>query len=284
MPQPAEVEALSAELRRLYEAAWADLQEQQLAIATEPRQWRRRARIRELKAMVEDRMSSLDSAAEAWLSNDFAEGFAIGARSSASALGQAFAWTQPDHSAILGLAQDAFDDLLQATTGVRESTKAVIRRFARERAILGRLEGETSTQSARRLARELRQWGIHSITYADGSRHGLAEYSSTVIRTKTAVASNAGVVRTGQRFGVEFYEVFDGTQDIACASVNGTIQTAEWALANPVGHPNCQRSLGARPDLTTAEQAASAQPSTTTSQREDQSASEERRTTARARR
>jgi hypothetical protein len=258
MAQPPEVEALSAELRAAYRTAWEEITAEQARLADDATAFRRRARLRELQAMVEDRTATLDEQARVWLSQDYPAVYRMGAEAAAGVLDEPFRWTTPDQSAINLLAQDAFEDLLAATANVRDSTKALIRAVARDRALVGRIVGETAQQSARRVARELRRRGITAVVYADGSRHGLAEYSEMVLRTKTAVAYSAGGLNVGQRAGVRFFEVLDGpgcgwTSHDDPDKANGTIRSIEECATAVIAHPNCQRSLSPRPDVTDPE-------------------------------
>jgi HK97 family phage portal protein len=64
----------------------------------------------------------------------------------------------------------------------------------------------------------------------------------TVARTESAHHYNQGSVHAYRESNVvEAVTVYDGDKDSACAAVNGSTQTLEWADANPVEHPNCQR-------------------------------------------
>jgi hypothetical protein len=67
--------------------------------------------------------------------------------------------------------------------------------------------------------------------------------ANTIARTETAIVENhASVLSLGQN-GVEWVDVFDGTDDAVCAKANGDKWTIEQALADPVGHPNCVRAF-----------------------------------------
>lgn len=269
---------LSATLRAAYARADEELRDEAERIATDPRQFRRRARLAELRASVAEAMRDLDGQAATWLSTQLPVAFRIGADS--AVVGASFRWTSADTESLTILARETYDDLLAATRGMDESAKAFVRWATRERALLGRIEGETAQQSARRLAKLLERHGLTAVTYRNGARHSLSDYADMVLRTVTANASNAGFVTQAGRMGVRYVEVFDGTADIACASVNGTVQTVEWAAANPLGHPRCQRAFASRVDVLTAEGASSAAPTTTAAQRADQSAADQARAAA----
>lgn len=61
-----------------------------------------------------------------------------------------------------------------------------------------------------------------------------------IMTTEVTHAYNSGVALAAQSAGARVH-VQDGDGDPDCAAVDGTVQTAAWLLANPSGHPNCQR-------------------------------------------
>jgi len=67
--------------------------------------------------------------------------------------------------------------------------------------------------------------------------------AGVIAKTETRHVVNQGRVLGMESAGLKQTLVFDGDEDDACASVNNTRQTLAWALANPLGHPNCQRSF-----------------------------------------
>jgi hypothetical protein len=66
--------------------------------------------------------------------------------------------------------------------------------------------------------------------------------------TETRHVVNQGRVLGMQSAGLQHVLVQDGDKDEPCAAVNNTRQTLAWAMANPLGHPNCQRSFEIDPD------------------------------------
>lgn len=66
--------------------------------------------------------------------------------------------------------------------------------------------------------------------------------------TETRTVINQGRVLGMGSAGLTHVLVQDGDGDAVCASVDGTRQTLEWAMANPLGHPNCQRTMEIDPD------------------------------------
>lgn len=266
MAQPDEVAALSETLRDAFETAWLAIVEEEEAIANDPRQGNRRRRLRELRTTVETHMASLETQAGVWFSEDFPVVYRMGADAASALLGEPFRWTTLDIQAVTELAQSGFDDLLQATEHVTETTKRFIRAVAKERALVGRIVGETARQSARRMTRELRGARISAITYANGAEHGLADYADMVIRTKTATAYNAAAVNLSRRSGVRFMECFDSAncgmsshEDME--KPNGKLYPLDVASTYAISHPRCVRAWSPRPDVTTPEQASRA-PST----------------------
>lgn len=65
----------------------------------------------------------------------------------------------------------------------------------------------------------------------------------TIARTETATAINQSAAARYEAGGVAEVIVMDGDQDAACAAVNGSRQTTEWARSNPIAHPNCTRAM-----------------------------------------
>jgi hypothetical protein len=279
---PDELDALSANLRGAYEAAWLDITTEQARIVDDPARYARRARLRELQAMVDDRLDQVDELAASWLADEFPTAYRLGAETTAGVLDQPFRWTTNDNDAVTLLAQDTFDELLAATDGVSDSTKRLIRRLGKEQALLKAAAGKTATQAARQLRRLLEQQGIFSLRYKDGSRHGLADYTDMLLRTKTGVAHNAGGLNFARRAGTRWVEVFDGfdcgwfTHDDN-DKANRSIRTVEEAAKATLSHPRCRRSFGPRPDITNAEQAKTAKSSITDAQQANQTAAERAR-------
>jgi hypothetical protein len=64
--------------------------------------------------------------------------------------------------------------------------------------------------------------------------------AGVIAKSEITHAFNSGVALACQSAGVKV-QIADGDEDEPCKSVNGTIQEAEWLLANPSGHPNCSR-------------------------------------------
>lgn len=282
---PPSVEALADELAALYRTAWEWVQAAQESLITDPGRWRRRARLRELEAQILALMDDVDVQAHDWLQRTYPDVYAAGGLAAGAALREQFAWSAVHRDAMAQLALDTFEDLLNATRHVRRTTKLLLRDVARAQTATAIAGGRTPTQAAAEMRRVVGQRGIWAVTYKDGSRHGLAEYADVVLRTKTAIAYNAGTLNQSITLGTQFFEVFDG---VTCGwrshderrKANGLIVSAREAIEHPIAHPRCRRSFGARPDITSEEDASAAGPTTTAAQRADQADLEQRRAEA----
>lgn len=69
--------------------------------------------------------------------------------------------------------------------------------------------------------------------------------SKTIARTEIAVAQNTGTAGRYKAAGVTQVIIQDGDDDDLCAPYNGTRQSIDWALDNPIAHPNCTRAYSA---------------------------------------
>lgn len=274
MPQPAEVERAAQQLISTYQRAWLEIMEQQRRALTLRGKNQRRRALRVVENRIEQTLDEVDSATRRWIADTYPKIYHLGAVTGARAAGAVFdEWTDLHLNAIERIARDTFADLLEATAFVRADT----RRFIQEAGKIASdavVRGTPAMRGGTQLERVLRERGIASVIYRDGSRHGLAEYAQMAIRTKTAVAYNTATLNAGQLAGVQFYEVFDGpdcgwTRHEDNDSALGKIVTYEESLEWPISHPQCRRSFGARPEIRTADQAASAGRSVTPAQTED---------------
>ena len=200
-----------------------------------------------------------------------------------------FSWTQIHVDAVQHLAADAFDDVLKATSFVRDDVKAWIRESSRRQTSLALLEGRTAEQAASALEKAaageavaLLGGPVGVIRYADGSYRSFADYSDMLLRTSTANAYNAGTLNQLTVAGVGYVEVLDGngcgwTSHDDPDTANGTVRPIADAMAHSLSHPRCRRSFIGRPDVTNARQAQDAKRSTTDAQRADQIQAEQDR-------
>lgn len=283
----AAISAIEAPLLNAYASAWEDIVAMQQQILTDPLKWRQRKRLAELQRAVEERMVALDARAREWVQTELVRPYALGAAAGAVELEQSAAavWTLLPQEAISRIATDTMDDLLKATRHVRKTTKQLIRAIARDQVLAKLTQGKTAVQAGRQMAKIVEARGIHAIRYADGSRHGLKEYTEMLVRTKTGTAYNLGTLEAQEALGVKFWECFDGAR---CGLRNhgdrplalGLVLDKETALQYPLSHPNCRRSWGARPDVPNAAAAKAANSHVTAAQRADNLAADRERSRA----
>jgi len=69
--------------------------------------------------------------------------------------------------------------------------------------------------------------------------------SKTIARTEMATAQNTGTAARYKAAGVTEVIIQDGDDDELCAPYAGTRQPIDWALDNPIAHPNCTRAYSA---------------------------------------
>lgn len=263
MPLPAEAEQLRDTLAGMYEAVQQQHVDELVRLTTTPDPYGRiriqRDRLRERIRALESALDELDASALAWIDGDLPELYRMGAAQG----GIEFRWNAEHREAVGMLAQDTYDELLGATRYVRRDTKAFIREAAKLRVRSVQLAGRTAAEQGRALAEDLADRGIASVTYRNGARHGLGEYGSMVVRTKSALTYNTGTFQNGVAQGVEWFECYDGPDCGLTAHddprlANGLILPAREAFAYPIAHPNCARSWGPRPDISSGQQAEAA--------------------------
>ena len=269
MSQPGEIEGLTRALRRDLERAWDLIVAEQTAITaawpTSPAAVREH-RLALFQVQVLTLMDEVDAQAASTVTRAMTTAYETGAWVTAISGLTEPTFTGISSAAITGLAQTTMDDLLTATSGVRETTKALIRELTRDQVINVLYTGVAPTDAARDMRRLLEKHRIHAVTYADGKRVGLAQYSEMVLRTKTAEAYQAGGLDQGEALGWDWWEIMDG---VGCGwsnhedpqKANGMIVEIEAARAHPLSHPSCRRSSTPRPDIASAREAAAALPS-----------------------
>lgn len=283
----AAIAAIEDPLLKVYAAAWQQILDAQQQIAADPLKWRQKRRLTELQRAIENKMAELDAATRQWVSSELVRPYALGVAAGAVELSESAAavWTLLPHEAISRIATDTLDDLLKATRHVRRTTKALIRAIAKDEVLAKLTQGRTAVDAGRRMAKIIEQKGIHAIRYADGSRHGLKEYSEMLVRTKTGTAYNLGTLEAQEALGVEFWECFDGagcglTSHQDPVKALGRILDKETALQYPLSHPQCRRSFGARPDIASKAHAQAASSHVTASQVADNLQADQERSRA----
>jgi hypothetical protein len=246
-------------LVQLYQDAHLRIvQEQQKLLSASPLRTARLRRLLELQEAVQREMDRLDRRTNRWFERHGMEAYAAGFRHAAPDV----SFTLIHDDAARRLADDLFQDLLQATRYVRHDTKRFIRDAAKI-AAQSTVIDNTAVQAGRDMMKDLVQnHGIKAVTYRNGAKHPLGEYSQMTIRTKTAIAFSEGAFDSSP--GVEWWECFDGPE---CGlsfhedptQANGLIRTRDESRGLLISHPNCRRSWGPRPDVTSKTGALKAQ-------------------------
>lgn len=260
MPNRATLEYVYAELQAAYEAAWQRVTDEEAALVNDPRRATRRVALSAMRERIEADMESLEAATTEWVQAEFPQAYRLGGIFGASNSGGRFVWSSTHQEAVQAAANDVYTDLLRATRHVKSSTRALIKRIARERLLAKIIEGESAVSAGRLMTRMLAQHGITAIVYSNGSRRGLADYGQMVMRTSSALAYNHATIVAAKDNGIKYYEIFDGPgcgldSHDGIPAANGMIVTDDGAFASPLAHPNCTRSFGPRPDLTTRAEA-----------------------------
>lgn len=269
--------------------AWDDLQARYQAVLTSANQRRRDlvlARLQELLDSTAAFQKIVQTEAAEYASRVVPGVYAAGAARASTF--EPFLWTQFHVDAAAALAADSYADLLRRSQEAGRTSEAFarhVREVARDRTAFAVTGGRTAKQVGRELEERLAQRGISAATYANGAVVHMRTYTEMAVRTKTAVAHNLGGLNRWREQGVTYVECFDGsdcgwTYHGDSEAANGKIVTLEEAHSFPISHPNCRRAFGARPDLSTPQQAAEAEPTTTAEQRADQAASERRQAQA----
>jgi hypothetical protein len=252
MPQPSSLQATADPLIEAYRSAWEKVLAEQEQITSDPRLWRRERRLREMSQSIESIMDGLDSEMSDWVGQQYPKLYGAGLADGAAAAGTSPIWSTIHQEAVEQLAYGVYNDLLSATTHVKDTTKDLIRTLARQAGTGALIAGETAQGAARGLAKELAKHSIAAVIYKDGSRHGLADYAEMNLRTTTALGYNNGTLNAAP--DVVFWECFDGpgcgwTFHEDTEQALGKIVTRDEALSYPISHPRCRRAFGPRPDL-----------------------------------
>lgn len=271
MPQPAYLDELMEPLLEAYRSSWLKVLAEQRNLELDPLKYRRRARLAEMRRSIESEMRLLDEQADDWIRNQLPKAFLSGAVG--RLVDDDGSFNQINRAALQKLTTELYDELLAATSHVNDTTKRLVRKVGRDAALQKAIQGKTASQAAKEMQRILEDSGIHAVKYANGAKHGLAEYSQMAIRTTTAKAYNGGTLAGHD--DVKFFEIFDGPNCGLSAHDDprmalGMIVDRSTAESYLISHPNCRRSFGPRPDIETAKQAEEASSSVTPSQTQAQ--------------
>lgn len=255
----ASLDLVTANLLDLYRTVERSLQRQWAAIVDDPSQGRARQRLDDLFASLDRSRLDVEVSANEWIRTTFPGIYGRGMATMRDHYSTSAAeWTQPHRDAVGLLAQDTFDSLLKPTAYEPEAIKATVRELARAATAETLLGASTPDTAARDLRDRLAQQGIFGVTYADGKFMPGSSYADMVIRTRSAIAYNAGGINQARADGVEQLEISDGPEcglafhdDDQLA--DGLIVDPDVAAQFPISHPNCVRDFLPRPDLSTAD-------------------------------
>lgn len=284
---PTGLQEIADPLISSYRSAWERVLAEQETVTSDPRLWRRARRLEEMSKSIGSIMDRLDVEMSDWVSTQFPQTYGAGLLDGAAAAGTSPLWSTVHQEAVEQLAFGVYNDLLAATTHVKDTTKDLIRTLARQEGTTALITGETAQAAGRKLAKELAENGIAAVIYKDGSRHGLADYADMNLRTTTALGYNNGTLNAAPT--TVFWEVFDGpgcgwTFHEDTEQALGKIVTRDEALSYPISHPRCRRSFGPRPDMNKTASAAEKLGSVKDSQVASQRAQDAERLAAQSRR
>lgn len=273
----ARIDTLTRDLLAFYTDAWDRITREEQQIRDDWLTWprpRRLARLEQLQATVEHLMDHADSQAFSFVTGELPQLYHFGAVDSGYPPVQ---WSKVDLDAVNHLASTTYDDLLSATRYVRRATKTLVRTLTREQIATKLLTGQTAREAGRELADVFARQGIAAVTYANGARIGLEQYASMVARTQSALAYNQGNYNQFAANEVGFVECFDSPDcgldgHDSDEKPNGQVYELSVMEEFPVSHANCIRGWGARPDVTSAEEAAAATGTASDAQNADQAA------------
>lgn len=268
MSQPDQVTNLTAALREDIHRAWALIHEELEILA---REWPtilapvRAHRLSVFQVRTLAAMRRLDAQAAADIDAALSTAYRTGAWTAALVGGAEATFSSISPTVAAAFARDTLNDVLAATRGVDESVKALIRELGRDQILRAVYTGTTATKAGADLRAVLDHFGIHAVTYADGRKVGLPQYTDMLLRTKTAEAYQAGILDLGEENGWQWWELMDGpdcglTSHDDPVKANGMIVTLDVARAHPSSHPNCLRASSPRPDIESVAQAEAAEP------------------------
>lgn len=226
-------------LATAYRRAWAAIVAVEAAIVADPRPWRRVSARRSFLAGTAQDMAALDADTSRWFAGRFPELYAAGATDTAAVLGMDFTWSDGHLSRVVALAAVSIAALRRATRGTVRTSRTLMGALSRHPDLLAGPSDD--------LTRLVTDGRVHSVRYADRSRHGLAEYAPMVLDTATTTVYTAGTLGMGAEAGVSTYVVSDGFRcgwathddpDGADGSLRSPLEVAEF----PLSHPRCRRS------------------------------------------
>ena len=125
--------------------------------------------------------------------------------------------------------------LRNAGTKINDVSRAALRKQLQ----VGNQAGYSLDQMVRGVPKDNYR-GLRSVV-----RETYKNRSKTIARTEIATAQNTGTAGRYKSAGVTEVIIQDGDDDELCAPYAGTRQPIDWALDNPIAHPNCTRAYSA---------------------------------------
>lgn len=283
----AELDRLMAELLAAYERADRTIRDQLRAVGEEEVHARRRRRLRELQATIEELRDQLDADARAWVDKTLPQIYGLGGAAFAAEADAAFTFNQAHRAAIKALADDAMRSLLRGNANIVTTVKRLVRASTKEVALDKLLLGRTAVDASRELRGELATRGVTAMTYKNGSKHSIGDYADMVIRTTTARAYNLGTLNEAKATGVRYAVCSDGagcglTGHNVGESADGKIYPLGTAMKHLVSHPRCRRAWSPLLGVTSRKQADDIERSGQFSRRAEQVEDERRADVVRA--
>lgn len=260
MSLPEEVTELADRLSQDFHRVWELVIREIDALETGwPRTYAEREhRLNELEIRIRYLMSQVDTIATDQVVKAIHDSFTLGAVTT-NATASVITDTVPIGAATQ-IARDTLQDILKATQNVLETTRDLVQAIVRDELLMHTYLGQTVEETARRMRKALTEHSVHAVTYSNGARHGIGSYAEMLIRTKTAIAYNEGTLQAAEGLDIDFWEVLDGPgcgwmrhDDPVLA--DGLIVTTSEAREFPISHPNCRRTVIARTDIDSIEDA-----------------------------
>lgn len=251
MPRPRGVRSAADRLTKVYADAQREIEREIRSIVNDPTRYRQLRRLRDMETRIDNLLTDVERQAAAWVGRDLPQVYVSGAQRGARTIGQTF--TLNNREAINQIAGETLSELLAASRFTSRQVKLLIRQVARTEITQGIVLGRTARQIGRRIEIGMAQRGkVYGVRYKNGARVGMDTYSEMIARTKTATAYNLGSIHGAP--GVGYFEVIDGPNCGWSAHddpdpADGKIITRDEGLSTPISHPNCVRSINARPDI-----------------------------------
>ena len=165
--------------------------------------------------------------------------------------------SQPEHRAMLELAQRGLSrDLTATTEQMRRDGESALEEVSRRNLETLMARGRNAIPQAREMEAEMRERGI---VYRDtsGRRWDPKAYSRMILRTQSVEASNAANLATAGQLGSPGVRVSDGKSgtdtDRPCMVADGQFWSLSVALANKLEHPGCRRAFSPLPSTFSGE-------------------------------